>query len=81
MSKTIPQPKPVQLQPPGPYVLPVADSFLALALAPGTGPVQQLRFVDAAGAEFHVPLSQRAYNKLETELLGAYLKRTNKKIA
>jgi hypothetical protein len=63
----LPLPEPVQLTPPGPYVLPTAEVFSNLGFAQGQLPVQ-IRFFAPGGLELHLPATERFLQQLYTNL-------------
>ena len=66
----LPRPIPVQLNPPGPWIVPAADAFLGLAIDPLTAQAQ-LRFVLLGRVELHIPLTNIAYQSLKDILVKA----------
>jgi len=59
-----PQPKPFQLDPPGLYVAPIAESFPGLVADQVTGLIQ-LRLLLQGGAELRLPLTNEPYQRLK----------------
>ena len=60
-------PKPVQLEPPGPYETPAAEAFLGLMVSRGR-PEAQVCLVLQGGIELRIPLDQEAQEKLRRAL-------------
>ena len=60
----IPLPAPVQLDPPGPYVVPTVEGSVGLGLDQDTGQ-SQLRLALQGGTELRIPLTNAAYQRLK----------------
>lgn len=57
-------PKPIQLDGPGPFETPAVEGFLGLGTLADRGPAQTLRFVLSGGSELRLPIAAHAFDKL-----------------
>ena len=62
---------PIQLIGDGPFVTPIAEGFLGMAIAEGRLPTQ-IRLVLVDGQELHVPIEELALRRLHKQLHGLY---------
>jgi hypothetical protein len=68
----------VQLDPPGPYVLPEAVGFQGLVLVQGQRPTQ-MRFALADGSILHLPIAEHAFDKVLRQFASLYEAREKEK--
>ncbi len=64
-------PKLVQLDPPGPYILPAVETYQATTIAQGRLPVQLRLFLEN-GTELHLPIAAHAFEKLLHDFHGLH---------